>query len=106
NHSVKIRNNKKLTHTQKTLGWVRFKRKSGSILLDIPQQIWFNLSDEGIEDSIYDSYAMRSFMHIDFNEQQVPDATTLLKFGHMLEANIIGEKILLMSTIASIKQVL
>lgn len=30
-------------------------------------QIWFNLSDEGIEDSIYDSYAMRSFMHINFN---------------------------------------
>ena len=50
-------------------------------------QIWFNLSDEGIEDSIYDSYAMRSFIHIDFNEQQVPDATTLLKFRHMLEAN-------------------
>ena len=56
-------------------------------------QIWFNLSDEGIEDSIYDSYAMRSFMHIDFNEQQVPDATTLLKFCHMLEKNKIGEKI-------------
>ena len=46
-------------------------------------QIWFNLSDEGIEDSVYNSYAMRSFMHIDFNEQQVPDATTLLKFRHM-----------------------
>ena len=56
-------------------------------------QIWFNLSDEGIEDSIYDSYAMRSFMHIDFHEQQVPDATTLLKFRHMLEKNKIGEKI-------------
>ena len=56
-------------------------------------QIWFNLSDEGIEDSIYDSYAMRSFMHIDFHEQQVPDATTLLKFRHMLEANKLGEKI-------------
>ena len=56
-------------------------------------QIWFNLSDEGIEDSIYDSYAMRSFMHIDFNEQQVPDATTLLKSRHMLEANKLGEKI-------------
>ena len=53
-------------------------------------QIWFNLSDEGIEDSIYDSYAMRTFMHIDFNEQQVPDATTLLKFRHMLEKNKIG----------------
>ena len=56
-------------------------------------QVWFNLSDEGIEDSIYDSYAMRTFMHIDFNEQQVPDATTLLKFRHMLEKNRIGEKI-------------
>ncbi len=56
-------------------------------------QIWFNLSDEGIEDSIYDSYAMCTFMHIDFNEQQVPDATTLLKFRHMLEKNKIGEKI-------------
>lgn len=56
-------------------------------------QIWFNLSDEGIEDSIYDSYAMRSFMHIDFTQQQVPDATTLLKFRHMLETNKLGEKI-------------
>ena len=56
-------------------------------------QIWFNLSDEGIEDSIYDSYAMRSFMHIDFHEQQVPDASTLLKFRHMLETNKLGEKL-------------
>ena len=32
-------------------------------------------------------------MHIDFNEQQAPDATTLLKFRHMLEKNGIGEKI-------------
>lgn len=56
-------------------------------------QSWFNLSDEGIEDSIYDSYAMCSFMHIDFNEQQVPDATTLLKFRHILETNKLGENI-------------
>ena len=56
-------------------------------------QIWFNLSDEGIEDAIYDSYAMRWFMHIDFTDQQVPDATTLLKFRHMIEKNRIGEKI-------------
>lgn len=32
-------------------------------------------------------------MHIDFNEQQVPDAATLLKLRHMLEKNKIGEKI-------------
>ena len=56
-------------------------------------QNWFNLSDIGIEEAIYDSYAMRSFMHIDFTDQQVPDATTLLKFRHMIEKNRIGEKI-------------
>ena len=35
-------------------------------------QNWFNLSDVGIEDAIYDSYAMRSFMKIDFLTEQVP----------------------------------
>ena len=55
-------------------------------------QIWFTLSDEGIEDAIYDSYAMRSFMKIDFNEQQVPDATTLLHFRHLLEKHKFGER--------------
>lgn len=56
-------------------------------------QNWFNLSDAAIEDAIYDSYAMRSFMHIDFFEEQVPDATTLLKFRHLLEQYKIGEQI-------------
>lgn len=56
-------------------------------------QDWFNLADEAIEDAIYDSYAMRSFMHIDFLEKQVPDAATLLKFRHLLEKEKIGEKI-------------
>jgi len=56
-------------------------------------QNWFNLADEAIEDAIYDSYAMRSFMHLDFLENQVPDATTLLKFRHLLEKEQIGEKI-------------
>ena len=51
------------------------------------------LSDEAIEDAVYDSYAMRTFMHIDFTEQQVPDATTLLKFRHLLEEHQLGEKI-------------
>jgi len=55
-------------------------------------QCWFNLSDEGIEDAIYDSYALRSFMQVNFNtEQQAPDATTLLKFRHLLEKHNIGQ---------------
>lgn len=56
-------------------------------------QNWFNLSDVGIEEAIYDSYAMRAFMRIDFCTEQVPDATTLLKFRHLLEKHHIGEKL-------------
>lgn len=48
-------------------------------------QCWFNLSDEGVEDAIYDSYAMRKFVGIDFFEEDAPDATTLLKFRRLLE---------------------
>ena len=56
-------------------------------------QAWFNLSDEGIEDAIYDSYSMKKFLGIDFRKQQVPDATTLLKFRHLLEEHDIGRQI-------------
>lgn len=55
-------------------------------------QTWFNLSDEGIEDSIYDSYAMKSFLGIDFNKEQVPDATTLCKFRKLLNENGLQEQ--------------
>lgn len=53
-------------------------------------QIWFDLSDEGVEDAIYDSYALRKFVGIDFLEEQVPDATTLLHFRHLLEESHLG----------------
>ena len=36
---------------------------------------------------------MWSFLGIDFTIEQVPDATTLLKFRHLLEKHHIGEKI-------------
>jgi transposase, IS5 family len=57
-------------------------------------QVWFSLSDEGVEDAIYDSYAMRRFVGLDFAVEQVPDATTLLHFRHLLEAYQLGEKLL------------
>ena len=53
---------------------------------------WFNLSDEAVEDAIYDSYAMRKFMGIDFVEGSVPDATTLCKFRMLMNENGLGEK--------------
>jgi IS5 family transposase len=57
-------------------------------------QAWFSLSDEGAEDAIYDSYAMRRFMGLDFTVEQVPDATTLLHFRHLLEKHELGKKLL------------
>ena len=54
-------------------------------------QVWFHLSDEGVEDQINDSFAMRQFMGLDFGRQQVPDATTLLHFRHLLEKHQLGE---------------
>ena len=54
-------------------------------------QVWFHLSDEAVEDQINDSYAMRRFMRLDFATQQVPDATTLLHFRHLLETHRLGE---------------
>jgi len=57
-------------------------------------QAWFNLSDEGMEDAIYDSYAMRKFMGLDFTQEQVPDATTLCKFRKLLYENHAAETLL------------
>jgi IS5 family transposase len=57
-------------------------------------QVWFSLSDEGVEEAIYDSYAMRRFLGLDFAVEQVPDATTLLAFRHLLEKHKLGQKLL------------
>ena len=45
------------------------------------------LSDEGIEDALYDSQAIRRFVGIDLNREAAPDATTLLKFRRLLETH-------------------
>jgi len=48
-------------------------------------QQWYALADEALEDAIYDSQALRNFVGIDLAVESVPDATTLLKFRHLLE---------------------
>jgi len=47
----------------------------------------FGLSDEGTEDALYDSQAIRGFVGIDLNVEAAPDATTLLKFRRLLETH-------------------
>jgi IS5 family transposase len=57
-------------------------------------QQWYGLADEAVEDAIYDSQALRNFMDIDLGKQSVPDATTLMGFRHLLEANDLSQAML------------
>ena len=47
----------------------------------------FGLSDEGAEDALYDSQAIRRFVGVDLSREAAPDATTLLNFRHVLETH-------------------
>jgi transposase, IS5 family len=60
--------------------------------MHITQQC-FGLSDEGAEDALYDSQAIRSFVGIDLSREVAPDANTLLKFRRLLEAHQLTERI-------------
>lgn len=57
-------------------------------------QQWYTLADEALEDALYDSQALRSFAGIDLSVEQVPDATTLLKFRRLLEKHDLTKGIL------------
>ena len=56
-------------------------------------QQWYALADEALEDALYDSQALRTFAGIDLSVEAVPDATTLLKFRHLLEAHDLTQAI-------------
>ena len=57
-------------------------------------QQWFNLSDPGVEEALYDSAVMRSFVGIDLGREPVPDETTVCKFRHLLEEHNLGGQML------------
>lgn len=48
-------------------------------------QHFFNLSDPGAEEALYDSRAMRQFVGLDLGRDRVPDESTILRFRHLLE---------------------
>ena len=47
-----------------------------------------------MEETLYDSAVMRSFVDIDLGREPVPDETTVCKFRHLLEEHGIGGEIL------------
>src|SRR6267143_1948227 len=43
-----------------------------------------------VEEALYESVSMRSFVGIDLGREPVPDETTVCKFRHLLEAHELG----------------
>jgi transposase, IS5 family len=48
-------------------------------------QQWYNLSDPGAEEALYDIQSMRAFCGLDLGCDEIPDETTILNFRHLLE---------------------
>src|SRR5215210_1427471 len=48
-------------------------------------QQWYNLSDPGAEEALYDIQSMRSFCGLELGRDAIPDETTILNFRHLLE---------------------
>jgi IS5 family transposase len=49
-------------------------------------QQWFNLSDPGVEELLYESAVVRRFVGVDLGIASAPDETTILRFRQMLDA--------------------
>ena len=62
------------------------RRKELKMMLKILcLQQWYNLSDAGMEDAIYDRCSFQKFLEVDLLSDTVPDETTICKFRHLLE---------------------
>ena len=57
-------------------------------------QQWFNLSDPGVEEALYESAALRRFVGVDLGVAPAPDETTICRFRHLLEKHKLGEEML------------
>lgn len=69
------------------------KRTDALLLLKIHfLEQWYNLSDPGVEDAIYDRNSFQKFLGIDLLAQSVPDETTILNFRHFLEEHGLSER--------------
>jgi hypothetical protein len=53
-------------------------------------QQWFNLSDPGVEEALYESAALRRFVGVDLGMAPAPDETAILRFRHLPEKHDLG----------------
>lgn len=57
-------------------------------------QHWFNLSDPGAEDALYESPVLRRFAGVDLGRAAAPDETSILRFRHLLEEHELCGRVL------------
>lgn len=57
-------------------------------------QQWFNLSDPGVEEALYESSVLQRFVGVDLGVAPAPDETTILRFRHLLEKHDLGGQML------------
>ena len=50
-------------------------------------QQWYQLSDPGAEEALYDIQSMRAFAGLELGRDAIPDETTILNFRHLLETH-------------------
>lgn len=56
-------------------------------------QLWYNLSDPGVEDAVHDRLSFQRFLGLDPLNQRVPDESTVLHFRRLLETHQLAERI-------------
>ena len=74
-------------HDENELG-----RKKRDLLLKLKMyflQQWYGLSDPGVEEAVYDRISFQKFLDIDLLNETVPDETTILRFRHLLEDQVL-----------------
>ncbi|OIP81464.1 IS5/IS1182 family transposase [Candidatus Kaiserbacteria bacterium CG_4_8_14_3_um_filter_38_9] len=100
-HKKKLRCEKFLDDMSSVIPWDSFlaqiephyeEKERGRSKMDMKMMLqiyflqqWFNLSDPGVEDMIYDRASFQKFLGIDLLADRVPDETTILNFRHLLE---------------------
>ena len=57
-------------------------------------QQWYNLSDPGAEEALYDSITMRQFAGVRTDAEVIPDETSILNFRRRLERHQLTEQLL------------
>jgi len=57
-------------------------------------QQWYNLSDPGAEEALYDSITMRQFAAVNTDADVIPDETSILNFRRLLEKHQLTERLL------------